>query len=207
MVTSFGKKLWLDFQMLPVPLNGEDHLLVQCVDLTELKHQEEELRHNATHDALTGLPNRRLLLDRLGKAARASKRLNSYAAVLFLDLNKFKQLNDAHGHDVGDLLLIAVADRLRQFVRDNDTVARLGGDEFVVVLEGLGAQAMHASEYVAIVADKIRGTLGAEYILGDIHYLGSASVGTKLFLGDCEPDQILKDADAAMYEDKKALCP
>jgi diguanylate cyclase (GGDEF)-like protein/PAS domain S-box-containing protein len=205
LLTSFGKELWLDYRILPTYLNGEDHLLVQCVDLTERKRLEEELRHIAFHDSLTRLPNRRLLLDRLGQAMRASKRQNSHVAVLYLDLNKFKQLNDAHGHDVGDRLLIEVADRLRQVVRDSDTVARLGGDEFVVLMEGLGEERQPAVEYATFVADKIRGALGTEYIFGDTHYLGSVSVGIKLFIGDeGDPDQILKEADTAMYAAKKA---
>src|ERR1019366_7138655 len=104
----------------------------------------------------TRLPNRRLLLDRLEQAMHTSKREDSRVALLFLDLNKFKELNDAHGHDVGDQLLIEVAHRLRRVVRDRDSVARLGGDEFVVLLEGLGEAHDQAAEYAAAIADKIR---------------------------------------------------
>lgn len=203
-VTSFGKKLWVDCQIFPIHINNADHLLVQIVDLTERKQLEEELRHIAFHDALTRLPNRRLLLDRLRQALLTGKRQNSYAALLFLDLNKFKQLNDAHGHDVGDLLLIEVAQRLRRIVRERDTVARLGGDEFVVLLEELDADKEKAEEHVAVFSEKIRETLSAEYIFGDIHHHGSASIGIKLFLGEHDPDEILKEADAAMYEAKKS---
>ena len=203
-VTSFGKVVWFEYRIIPTQLHGTDHLLIQFFDLTERKRMEEELRHIATHDSLTRLPNRRLLLDRLDRARHASKRQGSHFAVLFLDLNRFKLLNDTHGHDVGDQLLIEVADRLLHVVRDSDTVARLGGDEFVVLLEGLGAECDQAVEYATSVADKIRTCLSAEYVLGSIRHKGSASVGVKVFLGDeGDPDQMLKDADTAMYESKK----
>ncbi|MBK6999238.1 MAG: diguanylate cyclase [Rhodoferax sp.] len=200
-VTSFGKTVWVEYRSIPTHLKGEDHLLIQFVDLTQRKRMEEELRHIAFHDALTHLPNRRLLLDRLKQALRSAKRQNTLGAVLFLDLNKFKQLNDTHGHDVGDKLLVEVALRLQGVVRDCDTVARLGGDEFVVVLEGLGAE---ATEHASAVTHKILEALSAEYVLGDVRHHGSASIGLKLFSGaDDDPDQIIKEADAAMYEAKK----
>jgi diguanylate cyclase (GGDEF)-like protein len=180
-------------------------VLVQFSDLTERKRLEDNLRMLAFQDFLTQLPNRRLLLDRLGHAIRTAKRQNSHIAVLFLDLDNFKALNDEHGHDVGDQLLIAVANRLLRVVRDTDTVARLGGDEFVVLLEGLGVASDKAMENAEIVADKIRETLSAEYIMGGIRHQCSASVGIQLFLGeDDDPDRILKEADMAMYEMKRA---
>jgi len=203
-VNSLGKEIWLECRILPAHLNGKAHLLMQFIDLTDRKRLEKELRHLAFHDALTGLPNRRLLLDRLQQALRTSKRNISHVAVLFLDLNKFKQLNDTHGHDVGDQLLVEVANRLRQQVRDCDTVARIGGDEFVVLLEGLDEHSDNASEQTNVIAEKIITALGAEYRLGDIRYHGSVSVGIKTFLGDgADPDQILKEADEAMYKAKK----
>jgi len=190
-----NRSLWLECRILPTYTNGEDHLLIQFIDLTERKLIEEELRHQAFHDPLTRLPNRRLLYDRLQQALRVSKRQNSHLAVLFLDLDKFKQLNDTFGHDIGDQLLIEVAVRLKQAVRDSDTVARLGGDEFVVLLEGLGAGTEQAAEYVSSIADKIRAAMSAEYILGGIHHQSSASIGIK----------IIREADEAMYESKKAV--
>jgi diguanylate cyclase (GGDEF)-like protein len=178
--------------------------LIQFTDLTKRKRLEDELREYAFHDVLTRLPNRRLLLDRVTQAMHMSKRQNSYFAVLFLDVNKFKELNDAHGHDAGDQLLIQVANRLRHEVRETDTVARLGGDEFVVLLEGLGEDASGATEHANAVSDKINQVLSAEYVLGDIRHQGSVSIGIKVFDGDdADLDQILKEADAAMYEAKK----
>jgi diguanylate cyclase (GGDEF)-like protein/PAS domain S-box-containing protein len=173
-------------------------------DLTENKRREDELREIAFHDSLTRLPNRRLLLDRLQQALHNSKRQNSHAAVLFLDLNKFKPLNDTYGHNVGDQLLIEVANRLLKEVRSSDTVVRLGGDEFVVLLQGLDAAVEKANEQASLIVNKIRAVLGEEYSLGGVVHHSSASIGMKLFIGDeCDPDQIIKEADAAMYEDKK----
>jgi diguanylate cyclase (GGDEF)-like protein/PAS domain S-box-containing protein len=204
-MTSFGKEVWLDCHILPIHLNGEPHLLIQFFDLTERKRIEDELRDYAFHDSLTKLPNRRLLRDRLERAARASKRQNSYMAVLFVDLDKFKQLNDAYGHDVGDRALIEVADRLRRAVRASDTVARLSGDEFVVLLEGLGPDPDAAADYAKTVAAAIGGALSEEYVLGEIRLHNSASIGTKLFLGArADPDAILREADAAMYAMKRS---
>jgi diguanylate cyclase (GGDEF)-like protein/PAS domain S-box-containing protein len=205
-VTASGRARWLECRILPTHTNGEDHLLIQFIDLTERKRIEDDLRHQALHDPLTRLPNRRLLHDRLQQALRISKRQNSYLAVFFLDLNKFKQLNDTHGHDVGDQLLIEVAERLQKVVRVSDTVARLGGDEFVVVLDGLGADSDQATEYyVTSIVDKIRSALDVEYHLGSIRHHSSASIGIKLFLGNeyADPDQVIREADEAMYEDKK----
>ena len=202
--SSFHKYVWLDCRVFPVQLNGEPHVLTQFVDLTERKSIEENLRLSAFHDELTKLPNRRLLLDRLERAMLKSKRQNSHVAVLFLDLNKFKQLNDSHGHHVGDLMLIEVARRLRQIVRESDTVARLGGDEFVVLLEGLGPDRDLAENHATAIGDKIRRSLAQEYRWGEIRHQGSASLGIALYLAETvHPDELLMAADAAMYESKR----
>ena len=204
MVTSFGKDIWFEYRILPRHLKGQVHLLIQFFDLTEHKRVEEELRHFAFHDPLTRLPNRRLLMDRLTQALRLGKREKSYLAVLFIDLNRFKQLNDTYGHDTGDQMLIEVANRLQNIVRQSDTIARLGGDEFIVLLSGLSTDAEQAAQHAESVVEKIRSALSAEYLLDNIYHQGSASVGITLILGDnIDPDQILKEADAAMYEIKK----
>lgn len=201
-----GEIMWLDCHIFPTPINGKQHLLIQLIDLTARKRMEKELRHIAFHDSLTQLPNRRLLLDRLAQAIRSCKRQNTFLAVLFLDLDKFKPLNDTYGHDVGDLLLIEVARRLTKAIRNCDTVARLGGDEFIVLLEGLSENPDHAAEYANLVAEKIRGALSIEYILGNVRHYCSVSIGIKLFAGTGEDvDQLIKEADAAMYEAKKSI--
>lgn len=204
-LTSFGRDVWFEYRILPRHLRGQYHLLIQFFDLTDRKRLEEELRQFAFHDSLTRLPNRRLLLDRLKQALRVGRREKSYLVVLFIDLDKFKLLNDTYGHDIGDQMLVEVARRLQGAVRDSDTVARLGGDEFIVLLSGLGTDAERAAQYAESVLQKIRSSLSVEYVFDNIHHQGSASVGIKLLLGgDVDPDQILKEADAAMYEVKNS---
>lgn len=185
---------------------GQSVLVASAMrDITERKRMEEELRDLAFKDALTQLPNRRQLLDRLKHALRVSKRHDTHGAVLFLDLNKFKQLNDTYGHEAGDKLLVEVARRLKLATRDTDLVVRLGGDEFVILLEGLDREAAAAYAQAMQVAEKIRQSLAAEVVIGETRHQGTASIGVTLFLGDqTDPDQILNDADKAMYETKKA---
>ena len=207
-VTTFGKAVYLDCRLLPTMLNSKEHLLIQFFDLTERKRLEDELRDIAFHDSLTRLPNRRLLFEKLFQAMRTSKRRNSYIAILFLDLNKFKELNDTHGHEIGDQLLKGVADRLQEAVRETDTVARLGGDEFVILLEDLGQKLAQAQDLSNIIAQKIRISLEPEFRFGDIRYQCSASIGIKVSIGkDDDPEQILREADASMYEAKRGFLP
>ncbi|HSI48635.1 MAG TPA: diguanylate cyclase [Ideonella sp.] len=173
-------------------------------DISHHKAMEEEVRSLAFHDPLTRLPNRRLLLDRLRHAQQTSRRLNSHGAVLFIDLDQFKELNDRHGHDAGDRLLVEVARRLRSAVRESDTVARLGGDEFVVICENLGQEVAAASEAADGVREKIAQALAQPWLLsmGMAPCVG-ASVGVRLFFGvDDDLDQLIQDADRAMYDDK-----
>ena len=205
LLTSFGKAIWIEYRILPQFLNGQRHLLIQLFDLTERKRVENELRDAATHDFLTGLPNRRLLLDRLERALRVSRRQNTFLAVLFLDLDKFKLLNDTHGHDAGDLMLKAVAGRLQGELRDSDTVARIGGDEFVVLLEGLGPTRESAVRHSEQIADKLRAANAVEYDLDGIRYHGGISIGIRIYDGKgATPDEILKEADVAMYQNKRS---
>ena len=203
-VTTFGKSVCLDCRLLPTMLNGREHLLIQFFDLTERKRLEDELREIAFHDPLTLLPNRRLLFEKLFQALRASKRRNSYIGLLFLDLNKFKELNDTHGHEIGDQLLKGVADRFQETVRESDTVARLGGDEFVILLEDLGQDLAQAQDYANVVAQKIRMSLEPEFCFGEVRWQCSASIGIKVSLGkDDDPEKLLREADASMYQSKR----
>jgi diguanylate cyclase (GGDEF)-like protein/PAS domain S-box-containing protein len=174
-------------------------------DITARKQAEEEIRNLAFYDALTQLPNRRLLLDRLRLALPASARSLSYGALLFLDMDRFKVLNDTLGHDYGDLLLIEVAVRIKHCVREVDTVARLGGDEFVILIEDLGKDAAESSQRVALIAEKIRVALTEPYRLRDSVHRSSPSIGVSLYRGNAEPVEVLlKQADMAMYQAKEA---
>lgn len=168
-----------------------------------LKASNRELEFFALQDALTGLPNRRLLIDRLKHAMHRSARIGSHCALMFLDLDHFKKLNDTLGHDAGDLLLKNVSKRLLACVRDGDTVARWGGDEFVLLLEGLSHAAQEAQSQANSVAQKILGSFAEPFSLGDYSHNSSASIGVEVFSGDAEPiEKLLKNADLAMYDAK-----
>ncbi|MDD2915943.1 MAG: EAL domain-containing protein [Gallionella sp.] len=172
-------------------------------DITARKQAEEEIHNLAFYDALTQLPNRRLLLDRFHLALALSARSRQYGAVLFLDMDKFKMLNDTLGHDYGDLLLIEVAARIRFCVREVDTVARLGGDEFVVLLEEVDIDAEQVSQKVALIAEKIRAALAVPYQINGYEHHSSPSIGVCLYRGNAESvDTLLKHADLAMYQAK-----
>lgn len=172
-------------------------------DITERKLAEEEIRNLAFYDVLTRLPNRRLLLDRLRSALLISSRSHHYGAVMFLDMDNFKTLNDMLGHDYGDLLLIEVAKRIQSCIREMDTVARLGGDEFVILLEEVDANAEAASQKIVLIAEKIRAALTIPYQLKDSEYHSSPSIGVSMYRGNEETaDSLLKHADMAMYQAK-----
>src|SRR3989338_1098337 len=145
-------------------------------DITERKKAEEEIHNIEFYDALTKLPNRRLFLDRCGTALTVSVRFNNYGAVLFIDLDRFKLLNDTLGHGYGDLLLIEVAARIKSCVREMDTVARLGGDEFVVLIEGISDDQDEASHKIGLVAEKIRELLATPYNLNGHEHESSPSI-------------------------------
>jgi len=174
-------------------------------DITARKQAEEDIRSLAFYDALTKLPNRRLFIDRFQAALPVSARHNNYGAVLFIDLDRFKVLNDTLGHDCGDLLLIEVAARIKSCVREMDTVARLGGDEFVVLIEEVSDDLDEASHKVGLVAEKIREALARPYCLKEHEYHSSPSIGISLYHGNEETvDTLLHNADLAMYQAKES---
>ncbi|MFZ3017609.1 MAG: EAL domain-containing protein [Gallionella sp.] len=175
------------------------------MDISERKRAEEEIQRLAFYDTLTELPNRRLLMDRLIQSLIASERSGSFGALLFMDMDNFKILNDTQGHDVGDMLLIEVARRLRSSVRESDTVARLGGDEFVVILQGLGSSELLAANQAEDIAEKIVAALSETYFLSAHEHHSSVSIGVGLFHGrGTTVDELLKRADTAMYQAKSA---
>lgn len=195
--------------------NGDvDYVIAMVEDITERKQMEDQVRRLAFYDPLTSLPNRRLFFDRQGQAMAASKRSGCYGALMFLDLDNFKPLNDTYGHDVGDLLLIEAADRLRSCVREIDTVARFGGDEFVVMLTELDVDKEESNAQAGVIAEKIRSSLSKPFRLAIKHpgkadtfieYPCTASIGVVLFIGhESSQEDILKWADSAMYQAKQA---
>ena len=203
-----------DGHFFPVEINanyfefsGQAYVLGLVRDVTERKQVEEQIRNLAYFDALTRLPNRRLLMDRLGHALVASDRSREFGALLILDLDRFKTLNDTRGHDVGDQLLVDVARRLSAHVRQMDTVCRLGGDEFVVMLEELGLDEQHAATQAEIIAEKVRLELNQPYslALNEANFHSTTSIGLTLFRGlDASVDMLLKQADVALYQAKDA---
>lgn len=172
-------------------------------DISRHKHYEAEIRNLAFYDSLTQLPNRRLLMDRLQHLISKNNRNEGHSAILFIDLDNFKTINDTHGHDAGDLLLIETAARLQTCVRESDTVARLGGDEFVVVLEELSSNRDEAVQQADRIGTKIRQRLADPYFIMDMEYHGSSSIGIALCQGsESTVKDLFKRADTAMYEAK-----
>lgn len=180
------------------------HFVSTFSDISNLKVAQSEIHNLAFYDPLTALPNRRLLLDRLDKACATSRRSGAWGALLIIDIDNFKTLNDTLGHDVGDALLTDVSIRLSACIRDGDTAARQGGDEFVVMLENLGEDISEASIQAEIVAEKIRTELARPYLLvGAVEYIRTASIGVSLFSGQGKSvDVLLKQADIALYKAK-----
>ena len=177
--------------------------VASLADITESKAASDEIKNLAFYDPLTQLPNRRLLLDRLEQALASSNHSGQLGALLFLDIDHFKVLNDTLGHNTGDLLLKIIAERLKSCVREADTVARIGGDEFVILIEDLGAERLAAASYTEMLAEKILNLLAQPYKLDSYDYSGSASIGAALFFDhQADIEDLLKQADIAMYQAK-----
>ena len=174
-------------------------------DITMNKAAMDEIQRLAFYDSLTGLPNRRLLWDRLESALASSHRSGRKGALLFIDMDNFKTLNDTLGHDMGDLLLQQVGQRLEHGLREGDTVARLGGDEFVVMLEDLSRQSLEAAAQTEVIGNKILATLNQPYQLATHDYHSSPSIGATLFNGhEQSTEELIKQADIAMYHVKSS---
>lgn len=202
-----------DGSLVPLRLNGvlvsgqdnQKYIWSIVEDISERKQAESKIQELAFFDQLTSLPNRTLLLDRLKQAMTAGTRSGNFGALLLIDLDNFKTLNDTHGHDMGDLLLKQVAQRLIKCVRAEDTVARLGGDEFVVMLVNLTPSKTNAVTAVKAISDKIFAALNKSYRLKEETCLSTPSIGATLFRGQQEAiDDLLKQADLAMYRSKDA---
>lgn len=215
MRTKSGEYKWVLDQAQVVSWDADHKATRMCgthTDITERKNMEEQVRNFAFYDTLTQLPNRRLLGDRLTKAISTSKRSGYYGALMFLDLDNFKPINDAHGHQAGDLLLIEAASRLKGCIREVDTVARLGGDEFVVILSELSLDEAESISETKLVAEKILDVLSKPYLLTVTHtgqkdkvveLECTASIGAVVFVKDhASQIDLMKWADAAMYKAK-----
>ncbi|PTD95359.1 diguanylate cyclase [Pseudothauera lacus] len=208
-VCGHGDALPRTYFSVKIPLRRSDgSIYALCgisTDISQRKALEDEIRQLAFYDSLTGLANRRLLIDRLQQHLAASVRHGQYGALLFVDLDNFKTLNDTLGHDAGDRLLVQVAARLRECVRDDDTVARFGGDEFVCMLGSLGFNETRAAANARTAGEKILAALRQPYVLRDKPYVSTPSIGITLFAGrDVQVDDLLKQADLAMYQAKAA---
>ncbi|MBY0341156.1 MAG: EAL domain-containing protein [Rhodocyclaceae bacterium] len=202
-----GAPIWVEahWSLVHDDAGQPSSILAINTDISARKASEQEIYTLAFHDSLTGLPNRQLLQNRLQQAVVSSARSHESGAILFLDLDNFKVLNDTQGHDVGDKLLIQVARRLEGCVRESDTVARLGGDEFVVMLPSLGTIRHEAAKQAQIVANKIIDVFGQAFDLNGYAYSCTPSIGVALFSDAGHTvDDLLKRADLAMYEAKGA---
>ena len=196
---------WLTITAVKTEAGEVTHYVSTLTDITQRKAAEEEIRHLAYYDPLTRLPNRRLLLDRLQQALRSCQRTQRQGALMFIDLDNFKLVNDSLGHEQGDLLLQEMGRRLVASVREDDTVARLGGDEFVVVLEGLSAQPWRAAQEAETVAEKMLCALAAPVTLDGHEVRGTCSIGVVLFANDqARTEDLMKHADLAMYQAKES---
>lgn len=206
-----GGRRWLETHAVPMRDHGEVVHLAVTRDITERKKMEDQIRQLAFYDPLTRLPNRRLLSDRMDQAISAARRSHHHGALMILDLDNFKPVNDTHGHSAGDRLLIEVARRLDSCVRETDTVSRLGGDEFVVLLTELDVDAGEAAPEAGLVAEKIRNVLAAPYLIdveregaapARIEHVCTASIGVVIFDLQAQRDDIIRRADMAMYDAK-----
>lgn len=191
---------------LSVSIKGFNQRLMDGINLrVDAVQHAEEIKHLAFYDSLTDLPNRRLLLERLERSLLQNWRTGKRSALLFIDLDDFKQLNDERGHDMGDLLLLEVAHRLIGSVRESDTVSRFGGDEFVLILENLNERHGDAVNEVGLVTQQVLSNLSSPYQLLGLEYSCTASIGIAMFVTDGRTRQdLLKHADIAMYAAKQS---
>ena len=194
---------WVAISAVTDAAGAITHYVGSFSDLTQQREAEARAQHLAQYDPLTELPNRALLHDRIAQALTGSTRTREFCAMLLLDLDRFKDINDALGHRAGDQLLLQAAQRMRAVVRDGDTLARFGGDKFAIIMEDLGADAHRAARYASALADKVRGALATRYALGGHTPVCSASIGVSLFNGvDGNVEAVLKQAELAMYRAK-----
>jgi diguanylate cyclase (GGDEF)-like protein/PAS domain S-box-containing protein len=201
-----GTLVPIDLGLSPISTAEGRFTLATVVDMTARRQAEQAMSQLAYYDVLTGLPNRRLFIERLQHAVAIQARHTRFGALLFLDVDNFKSINDTIGHEAGDLMLQQIASRLRQCLRESDSVARIGGDEFVVLLEELDCTRPSAAASALDVANKIQQVLSQPYVLSGRAYPGSVSIGVTLWGADQAGDvsELLKRSDMAMYDAKRS---
>ena len=195
---------WLSISAIKDADGETSHYLGVFSDISEPREAQRRIIDLAFYDPLTGLPNRRLLLDRLNQALAAARRSKIFGALMLLDLDRFKTINDTRGHKVGDELLVQIGQRLRGALRQSDTAARLGGDEFVVLIEDLHSREVVAATAAEFSAEKLRLALAEPYVIEGSVYHFSASIGVTLFSGSEDSEMLLRQADMALYQAKDA---
>lgn len=201
LVARDGREFIVEVSAAPVRADGREPLgaVLICRDVSDTRHLQRCIAWQAGHDALTHLPNRNLLTDRLRQSVAQALRQQTLLAVCYLDLDDFKPINDRYGHDIGDRVLVAVAERLSTIIRDSDTVARIGGDEFVLLLTG----AAQPTDFRPVL-DRLIAEIAAPYQVDNKQLSVTASIGVALCpLDDSDPDTILRHADQAMYVAKQ----
>ena len=202
LVARDGREFIVEVSAAPVRADGREPLgaVLICRDVSDTRHLQRCIAWQAGHDALTHLPNRNLLTDRLRQSVAQALRQQTLLAVCYLDLDGFKPINDRYGHDIGDRVLVAVAERLSSIIRDSDTVARIGGDEFVLLLTG----AARPTDFRPVL-DRLVAEIAAPYQVDNKQLSVTASIGVALCpLDDSDPDTILRHADQAMYVAKQS---
>lgn len=201
-------EIYPEWLRITVVVDSKDRVINYIASFTDISNDKksEEIIHTlAFYDSLTNLSNRRLLMERIDQVLLSSSKKNLYGAIMFIDLDNFKKLNDTRGHYIGDSLLIEVAKRLQNLDYTPDTIARLGGDDFVILLSDLDESLEHAARQAEAVAEKIRSVLNDPFNLQGLDYHITASIGISTFIGhDLTVDELMKRTDAAMYQAKKA---
>lgn len=203
-LNQLGKEIFCEISLALLPSSGRKLAIAGIRDMTEKRKSEQEIYALAFYDPLTGLANRRLLLDQLKAEISVAKRNKTFGALLFLDLDRFKILNDSYGHHAGDQLLVQVSKWIKSVIRKEDMPARIGGDEFIILIRAYDTNLEQASKNSAVIAEKIRSALEKPYLLGHYQHDCSSSIGISLFHEkNCLEDALLKQADKAMYRSKE----
>ncbi len=202
-VNADSTQLHLEFIISNIFFNNESCNLFMLYDITERKNTDEDIKYYAYHDALTGLPNRKLFCDRLAQTQIMNKRKKLFGAIIFIDLDDFKAVNDSHGHGIGDKLLIQVGSQIKSSIRESDTVSRMGGDEFVVLLAELSVNREEAQSQAKMIGNKILMAINKTYTIKHIDYKVAASLGGVIFEGtNSSIEDLLMAADLSMYRAK-----